>query len=577
MQQLLDEKLTGEHPRLHLRAGAWDSLRAAIPQDRTLTEWYTRLQATAASMITEPTASYTLIGIRLLEQSRKALAHISTLAALYRLDGDQKKADRARRELLAICAFPDWHPPHFLDVAEMTNAAALGYDWLYDFLSPQERELVRTKIIEFGLRPGLAEYAAGVFWTRPFANNWGQVCAGGLTAGALAIANDDRLMKAARAQEPSATLQHTTTNVRNAMMNYAPDGGWPEGPGYWSYATKYTCLMLSSLTSSLGDDFGLSGIEGFADTGMFRIATIGPSGQSFNYADAKAAVEPASEMMWLAQRFDKPIYAVRETAQMEGRNPEIFHLLWSQPHQSQLKAAYPPLDIFFRRIVVACIRSSWTDPDAFFVGCKGGDNVVSHGHLDLGTFVLDALGERWALDLGPDNYDLPDYFGKKRWQYYRMRTEGHNTLSLGSENQILTANSNFVGYSSSAEAGQATFDLTQAYGPTFTRVERRVELVRSPQPRVILHDLLRGGAGKTIRWNMHTRATITLQSQAALLELAGKRLKISISSPSEGIFKILGADAPAPQAQQPDVKNLVIEVAARSQTAEITVIFEAAE
>ena len=37
---------------------------------------------------------------------------------------------------------------------------------------------------------------------------------------------------------------------------------------------------------------------------------------------------------------------------------------------------------------------SWTDPRALFVGFKGGDNDAPHSDPDLGTFVLDALGDR---------------------------------------------------------------------------------------------------------------------------------------------------------------------------------------
>ena len=82
-------------------------------------------------MIEDPPVVHRLIGPRLLDQSRAALRRISTLAGLYRLDGDHRKADRARLEMLAAAAFPDWNPSHFLDVAEMTNALAIGYDWLY--------------------------------------------------------------------------------------------------------------------------------------------------------------------------------------------------------------------------------------------------------------------------------------------------------------------------------------------------------------------------------------------------------------------------------------------------------------
>jgi hypothetical protein len=87
--------------------------------------------------------------------------------------------------------------------------------------------------------------------------------------GALAIANDG-----VRYPEPAAILEWTTTKIRNAITSYATDGGWPEGPGYWLYATRYTCAMISALQSALGSDFGLSDMPGFAETGTLRMACI---------------------------------------------------------------------------------------------------------------------------------------------------------------------------------------------------------------------------------------------------------------------------------------------------------------
>jgi hypothetical protein len=63
------------------------------------------------------------------------------------------------------------------------------------------------------------------------------------------------------------------------------------------------------------------------------------------------------------------------------------------------------------------LRSEWENPQALCVAFKAGDNKANHSHLDLGSFVFDAAGVRWAMDLGADNYNLPGYFGKQRWDY----------------------------------------------------------------------------------------------------------------------------------------------------------------
>ena len=49
--------------------------------------------------------------------------------------GEERFKERAIRELDAACAMKDWNPSHFLDVAEMATAVAVGYDWLYPVLT----------------------------------------------------------------------------------------------------------------------------------------------------------------------------------------------------------------------------------------------------------------------------------------------------------------------------------------------------------------------------------------------------------------------------------------------------------
>jgi hypothetical protein len=279
-------------------------------------------------------------------------------------------------------------------------------------------------------------------------------------------------------------------------------------------------------------------------------------------------------MFWLAKRFARPIYAMDEIATMNYTRPMLFHLIWSQPKPSKIRATWPPLDARYSRIDLALLRTSWTDSDAFFVGFKGGDNAASHGHLDLGTFVMDALGERWALDLGPDDYDLPGYFGAQRWDYYRLRSEGHNVLTLGNANQPLTAKAPMRDFISTPASSSAMVDLTQACGPAFKSVTRQIALERSPRQRVIVTDKIVSKGGQTLRWNMHTRAKIELDGTKAMLVMNGKRLRASIESPAGASFGVVSADAPKPQAQQAEVTNLIVNVGVAAGSTEIRIVFD---
>ena len=94
----------------------------------------------------------------------------------------------------------------------------------------------------------------------------------------------------------------------------------------------------------------------------------------------------------------------------------------------------------------ASMRSSWTDPDALYVGIKAGmlQGHQTHNDLDAGDFVLDALGTRWAGEYGSGDYLSTGYFSNdnqdsQRWLYYRKRTEGQSTIMIDSNNQDVTA------------------------------------------------------------------------------------------------------------------------------------------
>ena len=125
----------------------------------------------------------------------------------------------------------------------------MGYDWLYDVLTPEERTLVRKAIVEKALNGGVEHYDKHLRWYAR-ANNWNQVCNSGLAVGALAIADEEP-------QIARRILRGARESVRYSMHTYDPDGGWDEGPGYWNYGTGYFVRYVAALQSAAGHRPGL--------------------------------------------------------------------------------------------------------------------------------------------------------------------------------------------------------------------------------------------------------------------------------------------------------------------------------
>jgi hypothetical protein len=545
------------HPRLLATSEDFLRLRERVAADPQLRAWQEKIAAQAGRILAAPPSKYEIPdGLRLLATSRRVLDRVYTLALQYRLTGDKAWAERAWTELDTAASFPDWNPKHFLDTAEMTHAFAIGYDWLFDFLTTERRQRLQQAIVEKGFGPGLKVYRAKSGWSRAV-HNWNQVCNGGLGIGALALAE----------VEPEAAaevLKNAVESLPRAMVEFGPDGAWKEGPGYWNYATSYNVAFLAALESALGTDFGLSQITGFRDTGLFPIYLTGPLGRTFNYADGGDHAIHAPQMFWLAKKFNQPVFAWYEH---QLATPSPLDLIWASPADRSPSELRFPLDKYFRVTEVASFRSGWGDSEAVFAAVKAGDNKANHSHLDLGSFVMDALGVRWVMELGADDYNLPGYFGARRWDYYRLRTEGQNTLVINpgaGPGQDPKAAAKITRFESKQENAFAITDLTSAYRQEAQSVSRGLALLHRKE--VLIQDEIHLKEPGEILWAIHTptAARVDDEGKTILLEQAGKRLQVRLLSPPSARLEVRDA-TPLPsspkvekQAKNDGIRKVVV-------------------
>jgi hypothetical protein len=546
--------LRKEHPRLIATAADFKRVAAEKETDDYVKNAFSSIYQKGEKMLTEPPSIYEIPdGKRLLATSRRVVERTSTLGFLYRITGEKRFAERAWQELYAASRFPDWNPSHFLDVGEMTFAFALGYDWLYDYWNRDQKKIIKSAIMDKGLSRALLAYEGlstrDNGWWINVPHNWNQVCNGGIGVGALAIADEEPALSA-------AILHHVLEHLPTAMQHFAPDGAWNEGPGYWNYATSYNVYIIASLQSALGKDFGLSATEGFSKTGLFPLYLNSPLNMSFNYADGGAHAIQGAQLFWFAKQFNQPD-AAAYLYSFKPANP--FALLWYDAALAQTKPQLQP-DRYFREAEVATLRSKWNDPNATFVAFKAGDNKANHSHLDLGSFILDAQGERWIIDLGADDYNIPGYFntGSQRWTYYRTRAEGHNTLVINpgkAPDQDPHASAQIGQFNSDAAGAYGIMDLSPAYRAAAGAVKRGIALVRKSNA-VVIQDEIKAPQSSDIYWFAHTNATVTLNAskKTATLSQHGKKLVATLVAPANATFSVAPA-TPLPSSPQPAENN----------------------
>lgn len=572
--------LRKEHPRLLATTEDFDRVSREKESDAYVGEAFQKLYKSGEAILNEPVSQFVIPdGYRLLATSRRVVNRVSALAFLYRITKEKRFADRAWMELLAASQFPNWNPRHFLDVGEMTYAFALGYDWLFDYWNADQKKIIKSAIIEKGLSRALFAYEGlatrDESWWVNVPHNWNQVCHGGIGIGALAIADEEPALA-------NRILKTVVQKLPLAMKHFAPDGAWNEGPGYWSYATMYNVAILAALKTAVGTDFGLSEMEGFSRSGLFPVYNNSPVNKSFNYADGGDGRIAAAQLYWFAKQFDQPAVASYLYA---FRPSDPFALLWYDASLVNTNKQLP-LDVYFRKSEVVTLRSKWNDSMATFVALKAGDNKANHSHLDLGSFILDALGERWIVDLGADSYNIPGYFSAsangQRWTYYRTRAEGHNTLVINpgqQADQNPMAATRVVDFKSNPGSAFALMDLTPAYAAQASSVKRGIALTEN-RKAVVIEDEIKTAQPSDVWWFAHTKAAIQLSrdKRSATLSQNGKKYVATIVAPADATFAAMPAQplpsSPNPAENNPNkgVQKLSISLPAVSET-RVVVVF----
>ncbi len=521
MVRLLKENYpNSSHPRIHINETQLLQIKEAIKTNDTMKKWSEDVFEIANNYVANKPLEYEIAdGVRLLPVSRAALERLECLAFAYLISDDTKYADKAVSEMINICSFPDWNPRHFLDTAEMMRAVGTAYDWLYNYMTPEQRTQIKDGIIKHGLNQVLEDYndvperQRSYKWAQsPEPDNWNLVCNGGSVIAALAIAEDNE-------QIASEVLDFAMDHIKKAILLYGPDGAWYEGPGYWEYATSYYVGFMSAIYSVYNQTFGYIETPGVAQTGYYISALSGSQGV-FNFHDSARSLVNSPVLHFLGNMVnDASLSQIRMDYIKENDiSGTVRDMIWYKP-SSENKDVTMPKDFYYRDTEVASMRSGWNYSGSVMVGLHSGKIQVYHGQMDAGQFIIDAYGTLFANDMGADDYNIKD----NTWNLYRYRAEGHNTLVINPSTdggQDLKAFPKINRFESDENSSFAITDLTQAYKVHAKNVKRGIKLTNN-RKSIIVQDELDLFAPSEIKWFMHTPCEIEIASDGKSARVKG--------------------------------------------------------
>ncbi len=537
--QNLDYDKLAPHPRLLLRSGDLENMRALPSKSANARVVHEKIVSEADKMLAAEPVTREMTGRRLLSVSREALRRIFYLSYAYLTTDDTRYAARAEREMLAVCEFDDWNPSHFLDVGEMTMAVAIGYDWIHDRLSRRSRSIIGTAIYEKGLRASENDRQAWFFRAE---NNWNQVCNAGMVYGALATLE--------RSPEYcEALIAKCLASNPTAQKSYDPDGGYPEGYGYWDYGTGFEVMLVAALQSALGTDAGISAQKSFMRSAEFMTYMTAPSGRCYNFYDSGAGAGCLPAKYWFArQTGDASTVAVDERFIEAGKIPNDRLLPVYMVFAAGLdlsKSHLPKRRTWFSGGIapVFICRSGWTSADDAYFAIKGGHASSNHAHMDAGSFIYEYGGVRWAVDLGQHDYNRLEQAGvdlwnmkqdSPRWDIFRIGPDSHNTLTFNGNRHNVDGHADIVRHFDAPRRKGAVIDLTPVFEGDAKRVVRTAELDKNDW--LTLTDHIENGANESaVEWKMATEARAEIVDPHTIrLTQNGKSLDVKLRSRAEG-------------------------------------------
>ncbi len=570
------------HPRVMADSGRFAQIKNNILTDEFAAKGYEAVKAAAdkaldADCIKYSTSSPGSGGTTIFNAASGVKYRIGSLGIVYKMTGEAKYAERGIKELLSACDWPDWHPKAFLGTAEMICAAAIGYDWFYDYMTEEQRASVRKALYDKGFMQAMDDFnnlprVRSYTWTTGKPDNWRVYCDGALITAAIAVCDEEDT-----AELSEVILDNAMVHIQPAVSLYGPDGAWYEGTSYWNFCTVILAQCFSTLETASGSLYGFMDAPGMKETGYFVTALTGPMG-SFNFHDATQEYTASAPMWYFADKLGNNELALIEMNNRINHNlsTTFYDLVWYNPVSDSNTEPNIKRDWLFRDADVVTTRTDWSD-SAVFAAIHAGKVNVYHGHMDMGEFIIDGYGTRYAAALGKDSYDAG------LWDVYRNRAEGHNTLVVNPDKtggQLMTGDSKIERFEANENGIIATLDMTSGYKKQLKKAIRGMMTFDNRQ-RITVQDEIEAFEPADVYWFMHSSCEITVldDGKTAILGGNGKDMvaRLTCTDP-DAVFTVMDAKpletspANSAQASNSNFKKLTVKLE-KAEKETITVEF----
>ncbi len=578
----LKEQLAKVRPRLFLSGKRLAEVKTAAAAGN-LPRWKAFLEEADASLAEQPyaepagypSAEFNVDEWRRIYTPAKAgSSHLARVALAYRITGDRKYLEGARRWMLA---FASWDPrgvsSHKVlqpngsegnDEASMPilDRMSLAWDWAGSELTPSEKAKVLAAMTERGNQ--VLELLKKIdFLTHPFSNHEGRVLAFLGNAGVSFLGD---------IPDAEKWLDYVLRCYLTAYPGWGGDeGGWAQGLSYWGGYVNYHTGFAEALRGVT--DVDLFRRPFYRNTGYLAVYCIPPYAERGAFGDGSDRGPGAGQrgiLERLAEAFDDPV--LRWTAQSipsrqqrggsQRGTPAQFGIenvgsvLRIGPAGGGEPKVEPPVKLdgsrFFTDIGWVAMHSALGDAKddvwALFKSSRFGS--FSHSHADQNSFQLNAYGRGLLIDSG-----YYPWYGSPHDQLWTRQTRAHNAVLVNGRGQPpfeWAANGTIEDYIREGVVTMARGQAAKAYNipqresvkkqwnewlkepippmePKVESFERTVAFIASKtRPVFVVHDHLRTDAPATFDWLLHALNQMKLDDKTGVIRVQNEDARLVV-------------------------------------------------
>jgi len=537
----LKPELAGVHPRVYFTAAELDALRVKAHGSRKA-EWQAVLANIRALQVPAPPPP-----AELRRAQNEVGMGIAEAAFAYKMEGDPKYLNAAKQYMDAAVSYDIWgyatnKPNTDLAAGHLLYGLGVGYDLLYNDLTPAERKRYRNQNHTFIPIAGLGIAAYTVYGEVPEAAEWAKL---------------------------------SRAIYQRVLQTYSHDGYYYEGYEYWIFATPWMIHYLDAQLHATGEN--LFDQPGLHQMHLYAAHALLPGGQQmFDYGDvydgpvsrAKQGEDyershPGGHFLTnynvlydLAARFHSAeIQGVADWMKNDLHQvnaEEWWSLAWRDEYLVSAPMAtlapwhsFPDIDVVFWRtdwsanataIAFKCGPPEGHETTALLEQDKDWRLEDGHVHPDVNSFILFAKGEYLTGDSG--------YAGvPKTVEHNTLLVDGHGQGKEGTHDAwgaIPYAQLNRIrltDVSATATTFEATGEGAAAYSASLglTQYRRTLRLTLSkPGGKLTIEDHITSSVPHVFTELLHSDTVVKeADDQHSMIQAGNVLLNIAVVEPKD--------------------------------------------